>query len=110
MAVLRIGAEQLRRQLTEILSRVRYGGDQVIVERHGTPQAVVIPYSWYEEALDRRAEQRPGPLTEDEIERLLVEKGILLARDETIPPPTDDWQPVLIEGKPLSQGILEERR
>ena len=43
MTILRVGAEQFRRQLTELLNRVAYGGDYVVVERHHTPIAVVAP-------------------------------------------------------------------
>ena len=47
MTLLHMGAEQFRRQLAELLNRVGYGGDQVIVERHGTPIAVLLPYSTF---------------------------------------------------------------
>ena len=44
MATLKVGAEQFRRQLTDLLNRVGYGGDEVIVERNGRPIAVLKPY------------------------------------------------------------------
>lgn len=49
MAILQVGAEQFRRQLSELLNRVGYGNDEVIVERHNTPVAVLIPYQTYVE-------------------------------------------------------------
>lgn len=48
MAELRIGAEQFRRQLTDLLNRTCYGQDHIIIERHGTPLAAVIPFDLYE--------------------------------------------------------------
>ncbi|MFN8485285.1 MAG: type II toxin-antitoxin system prevent-host-death family antitoxin [Anaerolineae bacterium] len=51
MGTLRIGAEQFRRELTELLNRVGYGGDEVIVERNGRPIAVLKPYANREEAI-----------------------------------------------------------
>ncbi len=53
METLRVGAEQLRRQLTELLNRVGYGGDHVVVERNGRPIAVLLPYEIYQQQLDQ---------------------------------------------------------
>jgi prevent-host-death family protein len=62
MGAVRVGAEQLRRQLTDLLNRVGYGGAEIIVERNGKPLAVLRPYV--------EAEQAPEPLRmENEIER-----------------------------------------
>lgn len=46
-----IGAEQFRRQLTDLLNRVSYGGEHLIIERHGTALAAVIPFQIYESVL-----------------------------------------------------------
>lgn len=48
MQVYRIGAEQFRRELADLLNKTGYGGDRVIIERHGSPLAVLIPYTFYE--------------------------------------------------------------
>ena len=42
-----IGAEQLRRELTDLLNRAGYAGEHFVVERHGTPLAVLMPYEEY---------------------------------------------------------------
>jgi prevent-host-death family protein len=112
MAVLRVGAEQLRRQLSEILARVRYGGEPVIVERHGTPQVVVIPYEQYEQVSEFLKKKPARPMSEDDFEQLMVEKGILMPRQRVTTPLIEPADRQLIEttGKPLSQVILEERR
>jgi prevent-host-death family protein len=111
MAIRRVGAEQFRRELADILARVSYGGDQVIVERHGTPQVAVIPYTLFEQMTDLIHQRLSSPMTEEEFERQMIEKGVLLPRD-AIPAISarDDWKPVPIQGKPLSEVILEERR
>ena len=55
---------------------------------------------------------RPGTLTEDEWERQLLQSGLLTS----IPPhPTAagtcrDFQPIRIEGEPLSETVIRERR
>jgi len=48
MTEMHIGAEQFRRQLTDLLNRVSYGNEHVIIERHGTPLAAMIPFHLYE--------------------------------------------------------------
>jgi hypothetical protein len=47
-------------------------------------------------------------LTEDEFEQSLVEAGVLAPRTEQkeLPP----WTPLVIEGEPLSETIIQERR
>jgi len=59
MDILRVGAEEFRRKLSDLLNRVGYGKDRVIVERHGTPVAVLVPYAVYqafEKFMDSRGE------------------------------------------------------
>ena len=52
------------------------------------------------------------PLTEEEFDQHLVEIGLM----STVPPPRDsarprrDFQPVIIEGEPLSETIIRESR
>ena len=48
MNEIRISAEQFRRDLTELLSQAGYGGATVVIERHGTPLAALIPYQEYQ--------------------------------------------------------------
>ncbi len=76
MGTLRVGAEQFRRELTELLSRVGYGGDEVIVERNGRPIAVLKPYAGREEiaASQDAVEQAPGLAAQ--IERAREAAGI----------------------------------
>jgi len=55
-----------------------------------------------------------GPLSNAELDRLLIGRGIMLTCPAK-PTPEDTaqaqaWQPVVIQGQPLSQTILEERR
>jgi hypothetical protein len=55
----------------------------------------------------------PGaPPTEEDFERELSREGVL---DHVPPPikdpkPYQDWEPIEISGKPLSETIIEERR
>lgn len=53
-----------------------------------------------------------APLTEEELDRRLVEAGLLAGvppRREGTPAPRD-FQPIRIEGEPLSETVIRERR
>lgn len=52
------------------------------------------------------------PPSEEELEQELLREGVL----DYVPPPgsdladDDDWEPIEIKGKPISETIIEERR
>lgn len=86
MGTIRVGAEQLRRQLTDLLNRVGYGGDEVIVERNGRPLVVLKPYAEIEQgggeppkqserstalANELENERRAAGISYEELERAL---------------------------------------
>ena len=56
----------------------------------------------------------PGskPLTEQELEKRLVESGFLASVPPPVDPATAVWsfEPVKIEGEPISETIIRERR
>lgn len=59
-----------------------------------------------------RASARPEPLTQAELDRQMVQAG-LLASVPSRPAATTarrDFQPITIEGEPLSETIIRERR
>ncbi len=51
-----VSAGEARKRLGELLEGVYYRGDEVVIERHGKPMAVVIPAERYE-ALERHRER-----------------------------------------------------
>ncbi len=73
-----VSSREARNRFADIMGSVRYGGEEVIVERSGRPMAAVIPVDTYErlvaerrtrfEVLDQVRSQLPdvGP---EEIER-----------------------------------------
>jgi prevent-host-death family protein len=112
MQTIHVGAEQFRRQLAELLNRVSYGREQVVIERHGSPQAVLIPYAVYEELANQLEPVDSVKQQEEAFERKLLETGFLLSapcrsKDRANRP---QWKPVQIAGRPLSEIIIEERR
>lgn len=64
MTQIHIGAEQFRRQLTDLLNRTRYGQDHIIVERHGTPFGALIPFNLYEALMATNIPERLAQLTQ----------------------------------------------
>ena len=71
-----MGAREARAQFADLLGRVYYRGDTVIVERSGKPMVAVIPIELYEQlvaerearfaVLDRIRENLPD-IAEDEV-------------------------------------------
>jgi len=65
------------------------------------------------EALKRdvkmKSEQRP--ITEDEVEQILLAKGIISEIPPRVPDDEEEtFEPIEVPGKPLSETIIEERR
>jgi hypothetical protein len=64
------------------------------------------------EAIDRLLSSAAAPPTEDDFEQELLRSGFL--EKVKLPPadvePIQDWRPIDIAGKPLSETIIEERR
>jgi prevent-host-death family protein len=66
----RISAREARNRFSDLIGSVRYGGEEVIVERSGRPMAAVIPVEVYErlvaerrdrfEIIDRISSRLPG--------------------------------------------------
>lgn len=64
------------------------------------------------EAIDGLLSSPSVPPTEEQFERELIESGIL---DELPLPPggsalVEEWKPIDVKGKPLSETIIEDRR
>ena len=59
-------------------------------------------------------EQTPPPrepISEDEVERILLAKGIISSIPSRLPDEEEeDYEPIEVEGQPLSETIIEERR
>lgn len=50
----RIAAREARRRFSELVGRVRYGGETVILESSGKPMAAVIPLDLYNRMVAER--------------------------------------------------------
>ena len=53
--VLRYGAREARSKFADLLGRVGYGGEVVIIERSGKPMAVIMPVDMYESLVGQQS-------------------------------------------------------
>jgi len=49
-----LGAREARKNFSELLGRVGYGGEVAIVERSGKPMVAIIPVALYEQLVAER--------------------------------------------------------
>lgn len=51
---IRVSAREARNRFADIMGSIRYGGEEVIVERSGRPMAALIPVETYERLVAER--------------------------------------------------------
>ncbi len=58
------------------------------------------------------SEQPHEPISEDEVQRILFERGIIgkIPDSSAYTDEDEDFEPIEVVGKPLSETIIEERR
>lgn len=52
--IIRMGAREARQKLSELVGRVHYAGDTVILESSGKPMAAVVPLEMYNRMMEER--------------------------------------------------------
>src|SRR3712207_1975044 len=52
--VVRMGAREARQKFSELIGRVHYGGETVILESSGKPMAAVVPLKLYRQMMEER--------------------------------------------------------
>lgn len=104
MTEIRTGAEQFRRQLTDLLNRVSYGGDHIVIERHGTPLAALIPFQLYEALLAADIPTKLATLSANE-----NSTADLAAEIETILRSSITYETAVGAGTPAQTRLLSEQ-
>lgn len=56
------------------------------------------------------SEPAEARMTEDEFARHLAAKGVISLPEEGVADDDEEWEPVEVTGKPLSEMIVEDRR
>jgi prevent-host-death family protein len=80
----RMGAREARQRFSELIGRVHYGGETVILESSGKPMAAVVPLAMYRQMMEERdarferlekvlMEGRPTTFSEEEVEADIAE-------------------------------------
>lgn len=109
----RVGTHEAKTHLSEYLNRVAYAGERVIVVRHGKPVAALVSVEDLHrlEALDTDVTEASSETEREGVfRRRLAEKGVVVHWTEGPPVPSSERTPLKIEGQPLSEQIIAERR
>jgi prevent-host-death family protein len=105
MANERVGTHEAKTHLSEYINRVHYGGERIVIERHGKSVAALVST----EDL-ARLEESSSSSVEESYRKALEEAGI----EVTYPNPGKrvprKRRLIEVEGKPLSEQIIEDRR
>ncbi|HLL39040.1 MAG TPA: type II toxin-antitoxin system Phd/YefM family antitoxin [Rubrobacteraceae bacterium] len=105
MATEQVGTHEAKTRLSEYVNRVHYRGDRIVIERHGKPVAALVSV----EDLARLEESSSGSV-EQRYRKALEKAGIEISYpdpDKQIP---RKRHLIKLEGKPLSEQIIEDRR
>ncbi len=97
-------------QLPEDLAR--YVQNEVISGHFASEQEAITEAVRLLRQRQQQTAVQGKPLTEDELERQLVESGFLTSAPPR-PSPTGtrrEFQPITIQGEPLSETVIRERR
>lgn len=91
---MRLGLREANQQFSKAIRAVRAGKEVVLTER-GQPIAVIKPIS------SENAEQATL--------RAMADEGLIRPAARSGPTPAPRWRPVKVQGKPLSQTIIDDR-
>jgi len=109
MAAGRVGTHEAKTHLSEYINRVRYGGERVVIERHGKPVAALVSV----EDLERLEKEGPGPdkSAEELYREALAEAGLVISWSKPGRKiPREERRLIKVEGEPVSEQIIRERR
>lgn len=92
---MRLGLREANQRFSRAIKAVRKG-DQVVLTDRGQPIAVITPYK--------------APNVQEATIQALAEEGVITraARKGAMPSPR--WRPVKVQGPPVSDAIIEDRR
>lgn len=105
MANEKVGTHEAKTHLSEYLNRVRYGGERIVIERHGKPVAALVST----EDL-ARLEEGVGKSAEERYRKALKEAGVEITYPDAGEGVPRARRLAKVVGKPLSEQIIEDRR
>jgi prevent-host-death family protein len=108
-----VGTHDAKTHLSDYLNRVAYGGERIVVERHSKPVAALVSVEDLQklEELDRHHDDEA---TDEEKEARFRESlrkaGVVVHWPSGKPVPREERQLIRVEGPPLSDDIIADRR
>lgn len=107
MAAGRVGTHEAKTHLSEYINRVRYGGERVVIERHGKPVAALVSV----EDLERLEKEGSEKSAEERYREALAGAGLVVSWPDSSKRVSRKRRRLLeVEGEPLSEQIIEDRR
>jgi prevent-host-death family protein len=110
----KVGVHEAKTHLSEYLNRAAYRGERILVERHGKPVAALVSL----EDLSRLEGSIVAEVEDDDSEasrqaafrRAMEEAGAVTQWPSGDPVPLSEYRPLKIEGPPISDDIIRDRR
>ncbi len=109
MAAERVGTHEAKTHLSEYINRVRYGGERILIERHGKPVAALVSTGDLARLEEESVSEEKS--AEERYREALAEAGIRVSYpDPSKRMPSKRRRLIEVKGKPLSEQIIEDRR
>lgn len=110
MGTTRIGIHEAKSRLSEYLDRAAHRGERIVVERRGQPVAALVGLDDLRRLEGPDSAQPPDGEERYAAFRRAMEAAGLITWPAGRPVQPGDYAPVEVEGQPLSEQILDERR
>jgi len=104
MADERVGTHEAKTHLSEYINRVYYRGERILIERHGKPVAALVGPK------DLARLESASESVQERYRRALEEAGIRVSWPEPGSRGPRKRRRIKVEGVPLSEQIIADRR
>jgi prevent-host-death family protein len=108
-----VGTHEAKTHLSEYLNRVAYGGERIVVERHGKPVAALVSVEDLQKLENMNqpsGDSAPEQEREARFRRIAQEAGLIIHWPSGRPIPPSERKLIHVEGEPISEQIIRERR
>jgi prevent-host-death family protein len=108
-----VGTHEAKTHLSEYLNRVAYVGERIVVERHGKPVAALVSVEDLQKLENMNQPHRDTTTEQEREERFIQiarEAGLIIRRPTGQPVPRSSRKLIHVDGEPISEQIIRERR
>lgn len=109
----RVGVHEAKTHFSEYLNRAAYRGERIVVERHGKPVGALVSVAdlrRLEAAEVGERETDSETARRASFRQALAAAGVVVQWRTGAPGPLDAQRPITVEGPPVSEQIIAERR